>query len=47
MSELSKNDIVDYMNLVHEITSLMDELNSLKDPQITYSKNIFLPITNI
>lgn len=48
MSELSKNDIVDYMNSGYkEITSLMDELNSFKDPQITYSKNIFLPITNI
>ncbi|NYB27558.1 MAG: 7,8-didemethyl-8-hydroxy-5-deazariboflavin synthase CofG [Methanobacteriaceae archaeon] len=48
LPELSKDDIVDHLNSGYmEISSLMGELNSHKDSRVTYSRNIFLPITNI
>ncbi|HEY0196581.1 MAG TPA: 7,8-didemethyl-8-hydroxy-5-deazariboflavin synthase CofG [Methanobacterium sp.] len=48
MPELSKNDIIDHLNSDYrDVLSLMVEANSLKDSWVTYSKNIFLPITNI
>ncbi len=48
MPEFSKNDIVDQLNSqFRDILSLMVEANSRKESKVTYSKNIFLPITNI
>jgi 7,8-didemethyl-8-hydroxy-5-deazariboflavin synthase len=49
MVQLSKNDIISYLNLKgEEILSLMITANSKRTTKkITYSKNVFLPITNI
>lgn len=48
MLEFSKTDIVDYLNSEYkDLLSLMVEANSDKDSTVTYSRNIFLPITNI
>ncbi len=48
MLELSKNKIIDHLNSEYkDVLSLMVEANSLKDSTVTYSKNIFLPLTNI
>lgn len=48
MPELSKKDLTDYLNSDYrDVLSLMVEANALKDSTVTYSKNIFLPLTNI
>ncbi|HTX60703.1 MAG TPA: 7,8-didemethyl-8-hydroxy-5-deazariboflavin synthase subunit CofG [Methanobacterium sp.] len=48
MPDLSKNDVINYLNADYKETlSLMVEANNRKDSTVTYSKNIFLPITNI
>lgn len=48
MVELSKMDITDYLDAEYrDILPLMMEAASLKDATVTYSRNIFLPITNI
>lgn len=48
MLELNKKTITKYLNGDYkDIISLMAEVNSDKDSEVTYSKNIFLPLTNI
>lgn len=48
MIRLSKNQIIDYLNSDYkDVLSLMLEANSGKDSTITYSKNVFLPLTDI
>ncbi len=48
MLELSENEVEDYLNADYrDILSLMVEANTSKDTTVTYSKNVFLPITNI
>lgn len=49
MPKLSKDNIISYLNADYrDILSLMAEANSHRnDPTITYSKNVFLPLTDI
>ncbi|MCE5213914.1 MAG: 7,8-didemethyl-8-hydroxy-5-deazariboflavin synthase CofG [Methanobacterium sp.] len=48
MLELSKDKIENYLNADYrDILPLMVEANADKDTTITYSKNVFIPITNI
>ena len=48
MLELSQKNIVEYLNGDYkDILSLMAEVNTDKGSNVTYSKNIFLPLTNI
>jgi 7,8-didemethyl-8-hydroxy-5-deazariboflavin synthase len=49
MAVLSKKDLITLLNAKNrEILSLMSETNSLRDTHnITYSKNVFLPLTDI
>jgi FO synthase subunit 1 len=48
MPELSRKILIQYLKADYtEILGLMGKANIRTDPEITYSKNIFLPITNI
>ena len=48
MLELSKNTILEYLKGDYkDILSLMVKASLDKSPEVTYSKNIFLPLTNI
>lgn len=48
MPEFTKEDIVNHLNSQYkDILPLMVKANSFKDSTVTYSQNIFLPITNI
>ena len=48
MPELSKNTIINHLKSNYkDLLSLMAEVNSSNDSRVTYSKNVFLPVTDI